>query len=342
MTRTRRRTRHLAQTVAALFFAGAPAATLAEAALSASFSNPPYAFTASCDLSQPLAFVNLIVVNRGDAITVSLGPRRLGPLAVSVPATFCATAAPGAAKLTVPASSTQSAIQRRQPHPQPAVPRNVQVARGTKECAAHVGLFGALACPAMIKSGDVLLVWDWQAGAGPDAIDGFRLYRVAGGTKQLVYTRADKNSLTLVDLPGSAAGYIGTCFAVTAYAGANESALSNALCVTRQQIVVLASPTVNSTTQPAAPAPKHVVIHVTGDSFPANTIVAAGGDVTWINDDTDEHSVYGPAGSFVGDLYANGGRFTYTFRDIGTKYTVPYLCQYHAGMHGTITVVTNH
>jgi plastocyanin len=223
----------------------------------------------------------------------------------------------------------------------PAVPRNVGVARGTKQCAAHVGLFGAMTCPALIKLGDVLLVWDWQAGAGFAAIDGFRVYRVTGGAKQLVSARTDKDSITLVDLPGPAAGYVGTCFAVTAYAGAAESALSAAHCVTRQEIVVLASPTVNSTTPPAQ-APKHVVIHVTGDSFPANTVVAAGGDVTWINDDTDEHSVYGPAGQFVGDLYANGGRFTYTFRDLGKNYTVPYLCQYHAGMHGTITVVTNH
>ena len=220
-------------------------------------------------------------------------------------------------------------------------PRNVQVARGTEQCAAHVGLFGALTCPALIKSGDVLLVWDWQAGAGPAAIGGFRVYRVTGGTKQLVYTRTDQDSITLVDLSGPAAGYVGACFAVSAYAGAYESALSAAHCVTRQETVVLASPTVNPTSPPA-PAPKHVVIHVTGDSFPANTVVAAGGDVTWINDDTDEHSVYGPAGQFVGDLYASGGRFTYTFRDIGKNYTVPYLCQYHAGMHGTIAVVTNH
>jgi plastocyanin len=421
MTRTRRRTGLLARTLAALFLAGAPVAALAGPELSASFADPPYAFAASCDLAQPLVFVNLIVANRGEArttespvtatdsshvlgadsttlrpiapgaqialriplrrvptslgavggkhvITVTVGPRRLGPLAVSVPATFCATAATGAAKRIVPASSTQSAIQRPRVNPQPAattppgkfrlggihsnlaeiaaaartpaVPRNVSVARGTQECAAHVGLFGALACPAMIKSGNVLVVWDWNAGAGPDAIDGFRLYRVAGGTKYLVYTRADKKDLTLVDLTGPAAGYVGTCFAVSAYAGAYESALSDALCVTRQQIAVLASPTVTSTTPPAQ-APKHVVIHVTGDSFPANTTVAAGGDVTWINDDSDEHSVYGPAGSFVGDLYANGGRFTYTFRDIGTNYAVPYLCQYHAGMRGTITVVTN-
>ena len=409
MTRMRPRTVHLARALAALFLAGTPVATLAEPELSASFSDPPYALATSCDLSQPLVFVNLIVANRGDtrttespvtatdrthvlggdpttlrsiapgaqialriplrrvppslgaiggkhAITIAVGPRRLGPLTVSVPATFCATAARGAAiqrprvnpqpAATTPPGKSRVAGINSNPGQvvaaarTPAVPRNVRVAKGTQECAAHVGVFGALACPAMIKSGNVLLVWDWNAGAGPDAIDGFRLYRVAGGTKQLVYTRADKADLTLVDLTGPPAGYVGTCFAVSAYAGAYESALSDALCVTRQQITVLASPTVTSTTPPAQ-APKHVVIHVTGDSFPANTTVAAGGDVTWINDDSDEHSVYGPAGSFVGDLYANGGRFTYTFRDIGTNYAVPYLCQYHAGMRGTINVVTN-
>ena len=69
MNWTRRRTGHLARALAALFLAGAPAATLAGPDLSASFSNPAYALAASCDLSQPLVFVNVIVVNRGDAPT---------------------------------------------------------------------------------------------------------------------------------------------------------------------------------------------------------------------------------------------------------------------------------
>jgi plastocyanin len=421
MNWTRRRTGHLARALAALFLAGAPAATLAGPDLSASFSNPAYALAASCDLSQPLVFVNVIVVNRGDAptaesavtatdstnvfggdlttlrpigpgahialrlplrhvpsslsaiggthaITVSLGARRLGPLAVSVPATFCATAAAGAAKLTVPDSTTQPAVHVRQSHPQaatprpgfsqvvtarsntakiiaaartPAVPGNVRVSSGAQECAAHVGLLGALACPDMIRSGNVLLVWDWQAGAGPDVIDGYRVYRVDGGTKQLVYTRTDKQYLTLFDMPGASGNYIGKCYAVSAYAGSYESTVSGALCVTRQQTIVLASPSIVPTPKPT-PVPRHVVIHVTDDSYPLDTVVAAGGDVTWINDDADEHSVYGPAGSFVGDLYPKGGRFTYTFRDIGTNYVVSYLCEFHAGMRGRITVIANH
>jgi plastocyanin len=80
---------------------------------------------------------------------------------------------------------------------------------------------------------------------------------------------------------------------------------------------------------------------VTEDSYPLDTVVAAGGDVTWINDDADEHSVYSVGGSITGDLYPKGGRFTYTFRDMGYNYIVSYICEYHATMRGRITVLTS-
>jgi hypothetical protein len=253
MNRTARRTKHLARASIVLLLAGIPAATLAGPGLAGWFSNPPYAFAARCDLTEPVVFVNLVVTNRGDAptapepvvatdsinglsgsatlpplgpgaqgtlrlplrhgpsnlggiagvhaITVTLGAVRLAPLAVTVPPALCATGALGATRLTVPAS-TQSAVHVREPNPQqatprpgigevaisqssaaravlaiskPAVPGNVRVSNGPQECAAHVGLLGALACPDMIRSGNVLLVWNWQPGAGPSEIDGFRV-----------------------------------------------------------------------------------------------------------------------------------------------------------------------
>ena len=398
----------LGRTLAALLLAGVPAATLAGPSLSGSFSNPPYVFAARCDLTQPIVFVDLLVLNHGDAptaaepvtatdsinglsgqgflpplrpgaqgalrlplrpvstdlgrvagthsIIISLRGLRMVPLAVAVPAAFCATAALGSVKPTsrephAPAAANRpgsiSQVGTSQSNAArivatastPAAPVNVHVSNGPQECAAHVGLLGALACPDMIRSGNVLLVWDWQPNAGPDEIDGFRVYRVDSGLKQRVYTRADKKYLTMFDMPGPSGNYLGKCYAVSAFAGAWESPLSSARCLNRQQTIVLASPSVVPTPKPT-PVPRHVVIHVTEDSYPLDTVVAAGGDVTWINDDADEHSVYSSGGSIVGDLYPKGGRFTYTFRDLGYNYIVAYICEYHTTMRGRITVLS--
>jgi hypothetical protein len=118
-----------------------------------------------------------------------------------------------------------------------APPANLRsVAAGT-DCAAHVGPLGALVCPDMMKSGNLLLIWDWQAGTGLDAIDGYRIYRVGHGAgnrreaDQLVATQTNKLQ-TLFDLPKprGLSSYDGLCYAVTAYAGTKESARSSAFC----------------------------------------------------------------------------------------------------------------
>jgi len=393
----------LARTLAALLLAAAPAATSAEPNFSTSFASPAYAFAATCDLAQPLAFISVVVANRGTAplaeipfsatdasgafhgsattqllppgahltlripmlhvpsnaapiggthsIAIMAGLRRVGSLELAVPMTLCPNSTqvlsrvhPG---LTPSASPLFSQVAKLKSNTSaiilaartPAVPTNVRNANGVQDCAAHVGLLGAFVCTDLIRSGRMLLVWDWQAGFGPDAIDGYRVYRVDGG-KRLVYTRADKKDITLFDVALPAGGYVGTCYAVSAYAGTSESTLSSTFCPTRQQTIVGAAPTVVPPT-PKPRAPNHVDIHVTDDSFPSDTVVAAGGTVTWINDDTDAHSIYGDAGAYGGDIYPNGGRYTTTFRDIGQNYTSHYLCEYHAGMRGAVNVVVN-
>ncbi|MEA2719769.1 MAG: hypothetical protein QOJ39_1633 [Candidatus Eremiobacteraeota bacterium] len=171
------------------------------------------------------------------------------------------TVAPAAKSAPVaggtPAPGTISAIQRTQPRivvatpaPKPVlvqnasnqraavlaaslavgVPNNLHAANGAPDCAVHVGLLGALVCPDMVKNGGLLLVWDWQAGPGPGAIDGYRVYRVDGGLKQLVDTVHNKQSQTLSNVPKPSGGYVGKCYAATAFAGARESALSQPFC----------------------------------------------------------------------------------------------------------------
>jgi hypothetical protein len=304
--------------IAAAALVAMPAGAYAAPAFALGYGAPAYTVAASCNLAQPLVFVNVEVHNyrkapsspltlqaidqtgvlQGTAplpsvdgddsvtvvvpmrspgmnaaaiggphtITVSAGGRRSAPLLINVPPALCAPPAPAptTAPSSVPAPAAAGAPGTRgvlsvgarprvtlaTPTPAPnyvvqkissrqsavaltlklGTPANVRAAGGGPECAAHVGAIGALVCPDMIKSGDLLLVWDWQPGAGPDAIDGYRVYRVDGGRKQLVYTRANQKDLTLVDVAKPSGGYTGTCYAVSAYVASRESDLSPPFC----------------------------------------------------------------------------------------------------------------
>jgi hypothetical protein len=72
LTRTARPTTTLARAIAALLLVCLPVATLAGSNLAGSFADPPYTLAAHCDLAQPIAFINLVVVNRGDARTAAI------------------------------------------------------------------------------------------------------------------------------------------------------------------------------------------------------------------------------------------------------------------------------
>jgi len=79
---------------------------------------------------------------------------------------------------------------------------------------------------------------------------------------------------------------------------------------------------------------------------PSGVTVKAGGTVTWTNTDAVTHSVTSDASSFSGgdlggtttDPYggmSSGGSLQTTFGSAGTY---AYHCNYHATMHGTVTV----
>jgi hypothetical protein len=112
-----------------------------------------------------------------------------------------------------------------------APPANRRSVASGPDCGAHLGTIGALVCPDMMKSGDLLLIWDWQPGDGPDEIDGSRIYtgdginvQTGAYAGQLLATRPNKG-VTLFDVPKppGGRGYAGNCYAVTAYAGSRES-----------------------------------------------------------------------------------------------------------------------
>jgi plastocyanin/sugar lactone lactonase YvrE len=68
---------------------------------------------------------------------------------------------------------------------------------------------------------------------------------------------------------------------------------------------------------------------------PPELTVAAGTTVTWTNNDTVPHTATASDGSFDSGNLNPGESFSFTFHTPGTY---PYVCQYHAGMQGTIVV----
>lgn len=64
--------------------------------------------------------------------------------------------------------------------------------------------------------------------------------------------------------------------------------------------------------------------------------VAAGGTVTWTNEDADAHTVTGVADSFGNyDELAKGDSVSYTFDEAGV---FPYFCVLHPSMAGAVVV----
>ncbi len=183
------------------------------------------------------------------------GKQNLAPLDVAIPATFCvaALATPTPAPAAAPASFTPihsrvpiAALTTPTPLPRfganaskvanisvlarPAVPTNVKNVAAATDCGAHVGVLGALTCPAMIASGDLLLIWDWKGEGALTDIDGYHIYRVDSGLKTLVATRSNGKDLTLFDIAPPAGGYSGKCYSITAYTAKAESESSSAFC----------------------------------------------------------------------------------------------------------------
>ncbi len=108
-------------------------------------------------------------------------------------------------------------------------PSGMGITHDTPTCTAHGGFGGGLACTAGLQAGMLALVWN----CANCKVDGYRLYRVDGGRHDLQPSGgayASDATVTLALLSAPSDGFNGKCYAVTAYKGANESALSNWGC----------------------------------------------------------------------------------------------------------------
>ncbi len=73
-----------------------------------------------------------------------------------------------------------------------------------------------------------------------------------------------------------------------------------------------------------------------GSYDPGNVTVDMGTVVTWINQDSQGHTVTAPGAFDSGPVPPNGGRWAWV---ASTEGTFTYHCLIHPGMNGTITVV---
>jgi plastocyanin len=69
---------------------------------------------------------------------------------------------------------------------------------------------------------------------------------------------------------------------------------------------------------------------------PPNLQVKVGTSVTWMNNDTTQHTVTSDTSAFDSGVLAPGAMFSFTFNQTGT---FNYHCNIHTFMKGTITVV---
>jgi predicted lipoprotein with Yx(FWY)xxD motif/plastocyanin len=88
-------------------------------------------------------------------------------------------------------------------------------------------------------------------------------------------------------------------------------------------------------TQPPAGSGSATRAEIKGFAFPSTIEVAAGQTVTWVNLDTEAHTVTADDGSFKSENLAKDATFQHTFSSAAT---VRYHCELHPNMTGTVTV----
>ncbi|MEP6675857.1 MAG: cupredoxin domain-containing protein [Ferruginibacter sp.] len=101
-------------------------------------------------------------------------------------------------------------------------------------------------------------------------------------------------------------------------------------------LTILCSFVIGCKKEDSSPVMDSSVIHITSSGFSnSNVTVVSGNAVTWINDDTETHTVTTDDGRIdSGDIPA-GQRFTFTFIQPGVY---AYSCKYHPSLKGVVNV----
>lgn len=122
----------------------------------------------------------------------------------------------------------------------------------------------------------------------------------------------------------------------------NPDVSSYAPAETKKQVAQQASSTEPVAQTDAATAPAELgdnTIAITSSSFlPSSITVSVGTTVTWVNQDSNSHTVTSTSGAFDSGDVASGGQFKYTFSKAGTY---DYYCKLTPSMTGKVIVTGN-
>jgi hypothetical protein len=105
-------------------------------------------------------------------------------------------------------------------------PQNLAHTVDPKVCTAHGGFAAGLGCTGGLPAGMLALVWDCPKCSA----DGYRLFRVDGGKHDPVAIPANGGAFMAALLDAPPGGFHDQCYAVEAYRGNYESAMSNSYC----------------------------------------------------------------------------------------------------------------
>lgn len=96
------------------------------------------------------------------------------------------------------------------------------------------------------------------------------------------------------------------------------------------------APSAPPATTPAPAQAATAAVSIEGFSFkPVDLTVKAGTAVTWTNLDSASHIITERSGEFGSPRLERNGTFTFTFSEKGV---FNYICDYHPGMTGKVTV----
>jgi hypothetical protein len=110
-------------------------------------------------------------------------------------------------------------------------PSNLRPVQTQRDCA-FVTLAASAACDAAVRNGSLQLLWDEAS----TKVDGYKLYRVDAHHHAVVFRTANGVAPAFALIPAPRDGYMGKCYAVTAYSGSAESSPSPEYCVARGAI----------------------------------------------------------------------------------------------------------
>lgn len=103
----------------------------------------------------------------------------------------------------------------------------------------------------------------------------------------------------------------------------------------RLAATMAAAPLVATVARADGHATNHTVVIKDFAFTPANLTIKAGDTVTWVNQDSAQHSAWDLNDAFDTGLLATGQSASLTFASAGT---FSYRCRPHGNMRGTITI----